>query len=88
MFRQASREELTQLRRSFNKWGIFEFMGTQQLMIKEDRTINKKGVIITTKTSKHILNIQISQPNYAGLAVGELRNKKFMPSLFGAEAIA
>jgi hypothetical protein len=39
MFRRANREELTQLRRSFDKWGIFEFMEAQQLMIKEDRTI-------------------------------------------------
>jgi 60S ribosome subunit biogenesis protein NIP7 len=88
MFRHASREELTQLRRSFNKLGIFEFMGSQQLMIREDRTIDKKEVIITTNTSKHILNIQISQPKYAGLVVGELRNKKFIPSLSGAEIIA
>ncbi|HZB73938.1 MAG TPA: PUA domain-containing protein [Nitrososphaeraceae archaeon] len=88
MFRRANREELTQLRRSFDKWGIFEFMEAQQLMIKEDRTINKKEVLITTKTSKDILNLQIFQPKYAGLAVGELRNKKFLPSLSGAEVIA
>jgi 60S ribosome subunit biogenesis protein NIP7 len=88
IFRPASREELTQLRRSFDKWGIFEFMESQQLMIKQDRTINKKEVLITTKTSKEIFNLQIFQPKYAGLTVGELRNKKLLPSLSGAEVIA
>jgi 60S ribosome subunit biogenesis protein NIP7 len=88
MFRSVNRGELTQLRRSFNMWGIFEFMEAQRLVIKYDPIVNKKEVLITTKASEDILKLQGSQPEYTGLAIGELRNKKFVPSLPGAELIA
>lgn len=88
MFRGPTREELTHLRRSFDGWGIFAFMEVQRLLINHDRIVNKKEVLVTTKTSEDILHLQTLQPKQIGLAIGELRNKKFIPSLPGAEIIA
>jgi 60S ribosome subunit biogenesis protein NIP7 len=88
MFRAPTREELTQLRRSFHRWGIFVFMEAQRLLINHDRLVNKKEVHVTTKTCQAILHLQTLQPYQVGLAIGELRNKKFIPLLPGAEIIA
>ena len=88
MFRAPTREELTQLRRSFDRWGIFAFMETQRLLLYDNRLVNKKEVFVTTKTSQAILLLKTLQPYQVGLAIGELRNKKFIPLLPGAEIIA
>ena len=88
MFRVPTKEELTQLRRSFDRWGIFAFMEAQPLLINHNRLVNKKEVHVTTKTSQAIVRLQTLQPYQVGLAIGELRNKKFIPSLPGAEIIA
>jgi hypothetical protein len=47
MFRSATKRELTQLRRSFDLWGIFEFMESQVILIKADRTNRSKDMLIT-----------------------------------------
>ena len=88
MFRAPTREELTQLRRSFDRWGIFAFMEVQILILNHDRLVNKKEVHLTTKTSQSILDLKTLQSYQVGLAIGELRNKKFIPLLPGAEIIA
>jgi 60S ribosome subunit biogenesis protein NIP7 len=88
MFRAPTREELTQLRRSFDRWGIFAFMEVQILLLNHNRLVNKKEVHLTTKTSQAILNLKTLQSYQVGLAIGELRNKKFIPLLPGAEIIA
>ncbi|MFZ0696234.1 MAG: PUA domain-containing protein [Nitrososphaeraceae archaeon] len=88
MFRAPTREELTQLRRSFDRWGIFAFMEVQILILNHDRLVNKKEVHLTTKTSQAILDLKTLQSYQVGLAIGELRNKKFIPLLPGAEIIA
>ena len=88
MFRAPTREELTQLRRSFDRWGIFEFMEVQILILNHDRLFNKKEVHLTTKTSQSILDLKTLQSYQVGLEIGELRNKKFIPLLPGAEIIA
>ena len=69
-------------------WGIFEFMESQVIMMKDDHIDRSKHVLITTKASKCILDIRVVHPKHVGLAIGELRNKKFTPSLPGAEVIA
>ena len=88
MFRAPTREELTQLRRSFDRWGIFAFMEVQILILNHNRLVNKKEVHLTTKTSQAILHLKTLQSYQVGLAIGELRNKKFIPLLPGAEIIA
>jgi 60S ribosome subunit biogenesis protein NIP7 len=88
VFRPANKRELTQLRRSFDLWGIFEFMESQVVLMKVDRTNRSRHVLITTVPSKDTLNQPAVHPKHVGLEIGELHNKKFTPSLHGAEIIA
>ena len=88
MFRSATKSELTQLRRSFDSWGIFEFIESQVLLVKADPYNRNRYVSITTEPSKDVLNQLAVYPKRVGLVIGELQNKKFTPSLQGAEVIA
>ena len=88
MLRGPNAEELTQLKRSFNKWGIFTFMEAQKLLIKQDSIVKEREVLLTTKASLDTLRLGTLQPKHMGLAIGTIRNKRFIPSLPGAEVIA
>jgi 60S ribosome subunit biogenesis protein NIP7 len=88
MFRSATKNELTQLRRAFDSWGIFEFMESQVMLVKGDPTNRSRQVLITTEPSKDTVNQLAEYPKRVGLIIGEIQNKKFTPSLGGAEVIA
>jgi 60S ribosome subunit biogenesis protein NIP7 len=88
LFRSATKNELTQLRRAFDSWGIFEFMESQAMLVKDDPTNRSIQVLITTEPSKDTVNQLSEYPKRVGLVIGELQNKKFTPSLSGAELIA
>lgn len=88
MLRCPNAQELTQLKRSFNRWGIFTFMEAQNLLIKQDSIVNEREVLLTTKASLDALRLGALQPKHMGIAIGAIRNKKFIPSLPGAEVIA
>jgi 60S ribosome subunit biogenesis protein NIP7 len=83
MFREACRQELTILRRAFNKWGVFDFFVDKTILIKE----HHKCTEVYLLSSALELIILSRQPNYAGLKIGELK-KNFLPSMEGADLIA
>ncbi|HEU4443440.1 MAG TPA: hypothetical protein VFR94_02080 [Nitrososphaeraceae archaeon] len=88
MLRSPNAQELTQLRRSFDRWGIFAFMESQKLVINYDRVVKKREVHLSTDALLDTLRKVTLQPDEMGLAIGQIRNKKFIPSLSGAEIIA
>jgi 60S ribosome subunit biogenesis protein NIP7 len=88
MLRSPNAQELTQIRRSFNRWGIFAFMKSQKLVINYDRVVKKREVLVSTDALLDTLSKVTLQPDGLGLAIGQIRNKKFIPSLSGAEIIA
>ncbi|HZI71531.1 MAG TPA: PUA domain-containing protein [Nitrososphaeraceae archaeon] len=83
MFRKASRQELTVLRRAFDRWGIFGFFEEKTLLIKEDNGVRE--VYFLSTALERIVSVQ--QPMHAGLMIGELK-KSFLPSMQGADIIA
>jgi 60S ribosome subunit biogenesis protein NIP7 len=84
MFRKACRQELTILRRAFNKWGVFDFLVEKSILIKEERRKTRKVCLLSCELEVIILS---RQPDYAGLKIGELK-KNFLPSMEGADLIA
>ncbi len=82
MFRKASRQELTVLRRAFDRWGIFGFFKEKSLLIKYNGV---REVYFLSTALERIVSVQ--QPMHAGLMVGELK-KSFLPSMQGADIIA
>ena len=88
MLRSPNAQELTQLRRSFDRWGIFAFMESQKLVINYDSVVKKRDILVSTDALLDTLSKVTLQPNEMGLTIGQIRNKKFMPSLSGAEIIA
>src|SRR3989442_15659954 len=84
MFRKADRQELTVLKRAFDKWGIFDFFIKKPLLIKEE--CHKTREVYLSSTALEII-IFSRQPCYAGLKIGELK-KNFLPSMQGADIIA
>jgi 60S ribosome subunit biogenesis protein NIP7 len=83
MFRKASRQELTALRRAFDRWGIFGFFKEKSLLIKDNGVVRE--VYFLSTALERIVSVQ--QPMHAGLMVGELK-KSFLPSMQGADIIA
>ena len=88
MLRSPNAQELTQLRRSFDRWGIFAFMKSQILVINYDHILKEREVLVSTEALLDTLSKVTLQPDEMGLAIGQIRNKKFIPSLSGAEIIA
>jgi 60S ribosome subunit biogenesis protein NIP7 len=84
MFRKACRQELTILRRAFNKWGVFDFFIEKSILIKDGHDKTRKVYLLSSELEVVILS---RQPNYAGLKIGELK-KNFLPSMEGADLIA
>lgn len=84
MFRKACRQELTILRRAFNKWGVFDLFIDKTILIKEEHHKTRKVYVLSSELEVIILS---RQPDYAGLKIGELK-KNFLPSMEGADLIA
>ena len=84
MFRKACRQELTILRRAFNKWGVFDLFIDKTILIKEEHHKTRKVYVLSSELEVIILS---RQPYYAGLKIGELK-KNFLPSMEGADLIA
>lgn len=84
MFRKAYRQEITVLRRAFDRWGIFGFFKEKSLLIKEEDHGVREVYFLSTALER-IVSVQ--QPVHAGLKIGELK-KSFLPSMQGADIIA
>jgi predicted RNA-binding protein (TIGR00451 family) len=84
MYRRADREELTILKRAFNKWGIFDLLKEKTLLIREVSHNTREVYLLSTALEPIILT---RQPSYAGLKIGELK-KRFLPTMQAADLIA
>jgi hypothetical protein len=71
MYRKPDREELTVLKRAFNKWGIFEFAEKRELVLNDLGYNNVKEVFLLSPSLE--VAICKMQPYYAGLKIGELK---------------
>jgi hypothetical protein len=70
MYRKADRNELTLLKRAFDKWGIFDFIEEKALVLN-DLGHNKAKEVCLLSTALEVI-IRQRKPYYAGLKIGEL----------------
>jgi 60S ribosome subunit biogenesis protein NIP7 len=85
MYRKTTREELTTLKRAFDRWGIFDYFKDKVVLIKEEENSKMREVyLLPIGLELMVIN---SQPSYGGLMVGEIK-KNFLPSMQGADLIA
>ena len=85
MYRKTTREELTTLKRAFDRWGIFDYIKDKVVLIKEEENSKMREVyLLPIGLELMVIN---SQPSYGGLMVGEIK-KNFLPSMQGADLIA
>ena len=85
MYRKPTRQELTTLKRAFDKWGVFEFFKDKSILIKEIKTLNIREVHFLSNEIEKIALLE--QPSYAGLMIGELK-KHFSLSMQGADLVS
>ena len=75
MYRKPSRNELTLLKRAFDKWGIFDFIEKKALVLNDlGHNKGKEVCLLSTPLESIILQ---RQPYYAGLKIGELKKNSF-----------
>jgi 60S ribosome subunit biogenesis protein NIP7 len=85
MYRKPTRQELTTLKRAFDKWGVFEFFKDKSILIKEIKTLTIREVHFLSNEIEKIALLE--QPLYAGLMIGELK-KHFSLSMQGADLVS
>ena len=85
MYRKATRQELTTLKRAFDKWGVFDFFKDKSILINEIKTLNIREVHFLSNEMEKIALCK--QPSYAGLLISELK-KHFSLSMQGADLIS
>jgi 60S ribosome subunit biogenesis protein NIP7 len=85
MYRKPTRQELTTLKRAFDKWGVFEFFKDKSILIKEIKTLTIREVHFLSNEIEKIALLE--QPSYAGLMIGELK-KHFSLSMQGADLVS
>jgi ribosome biogenesis protein Nip4 len=78
MYRKPTRQEMTLIKRAFDRWGVFEFFKEKSLMIQENHS---RTVCLLPRELESVVKML---PYVAGLAIGELK-KQFMPSMAGAD---
>jgi hypothetical protein len=71
MYRKPNRNELTILKRAFDKWGIFDFIEGKALLLN-DLGHNKIKEVCLLSTALEVIICQ-REPYYAGLKIGELK---------------
>ena len=85
MFRVSTREENTIIRKEFNRWGIFNYIKDKIFVIKESRNNDKELFVIPFNLKNFIYS---SYSCYAGLPIGILKKKKFLPSISFFDIVA
>lgn len=88
-YREPNRQELTVLRRSFDTWGIFDYVRNKEILIREKQlkaTIAKE-VYLTTGGNTAAIS-KITSLIHTGILVGYLKRRSFLPSMAGADLIA
>ena len=85
MFRVSTREENTIIRKEFNRWGIFNYIKDKIFVIKESQNNDKELFVIPLNLKNFIYS---SYSCYAGLPIGILKKKKFLPSISFFDIVA
>lgn len=81
-FRELTRDERTVVYRAFDRWGVYEHFSGRDLIVAEG---DAKMICLVSSELKPVASRL--QPDYAGLAIGELK-KTFVPTLPGADLFA
>jgi len=88
-YREPTRQELTVLRRSFNHWGIFDYVLDKEILLNE-RKLNGskiKEVYLTTKDNFKMI-LESASLSHIGMLIGHMKRRSFVPSMAGADLIA
>jgi 60S ribosome subunit biogenesis protein NIP7 len=85
MYRLLTRQELTTMKRAFDKWGVFDFFKDKSILINEIKNCNIREVYFLSNEIEKIALLE--QPSYAGLMIGQLK-KQFTLSLEGADLVS
>lgn len=88
-FRDPNRKEQTVLRRSFARWGIFEYALHKKILVSE------KKVNGSTRRDIYLVTQEIAEAvprceslTHMGIMIGRLFRKSFLPSMAGADLIS
>lgn len=90
-FRELTRQEQTLVNRAFDRWGVFDALKEQTLLVHAAGSINMVCLVSPELASALVRmdsTIEESEPGAAGLAIGELGKKQFTPTLAGANLFA
>jgi ribosome biogenesis protein Nip4 len=87
-YREPTRQELTVLRRSFDRWGIFDCVLDKEILINEKKMNGSKTkeVYLTTKDNFKMI-LQSVSLYHIGMLIGHLKRRNFVPSMAGADLI-
>jgi ribosome biogenesis protein Nip4 len=88
-YREPTHQELTVLRRSFDHWGIFDYVLDKAILVSEKKLNDSKikEVCLTTKDNFNLISANASL-SHTGMLIGHLRRRSFVPSMAGADLIA
>lgn len=89
LYREPTHQELTVLRRSFDHWGIFDFVLDKEILLREKKLSGYKimEVYLTTRKNIEIISKRTSL-SHTGMLIGHLKRRSFLPSMAGADLIA
>jgi ribosome biogenesis protein Nip4 len=88
-YRELTRQELTVLRRSLDRWGIFYFVLEKKILLREEKSLgtSRKEIYLTTKDVAQAL-VEWGPLSYFGIMIGHLTRRTFTPSMAGADLIS
>ncbi len=77
------------LRRSFDHWGIFDYVLDKAILVSEKKLNDSKikEVCLTTKDNFNLISSNVSL-SHTGMLIGHLKRRSFVPSMAGADLIA
>lgn len=82
-YRRPSREELTLVNRSFDRWNVFGRTNRYVVLVADINGSSRRAVSLASQELAD--NIGGVKPYLAGLVVGELSRKKFFPTMAGTD---
>ncbi|WP_424357198.1 PUA domain-containing protein [Methanocella sp. MCL-LM] len=85
MYRGLKKNELTLVRRGLDYWGAFDLSKDLNLVAKQG---DKVEIFVTTPEVKFFAIGRDPEPMTAGLCIGEVGKKQFLPTLEGLYLIA
>jgi ribosome biogenesis protein Nip4 len=77
------------LRRSFDQWGIFDYVLNKKILLTEKKLNGSKirEVYLTSRNNFKMISDNVSL-SHTGMLVGHLKRRSFVPSMAGADLIA